>query len=106
MVQVQDISEQVSGKSLLLSAKVLKAIANPSRLLILTLLLHDEKNVKQIEDETGIKQPNISRYLQGMMRMGLVKRRKSGVKSFYSLACRDIEAILDCVRCIVRSNTS
>jgi DNA-binding transcriptional ArsR family regulator len=96
---------KLQGKDLLRSSKLLKSLSHPSRLWVLSLLTDRERNVKEIEEETGLNQPNISRYLQMLLRTGLIKRRREGVRVFYSLASEDVNQVLSTVRSLVEDKT-
>lgn len=93
----------LKGIDVLQYARLLKAISNPARLWILTLLIDKERNVKELEDVTNMNQPNISRYLQSLMENGLVERRKDGVRTYYSVSNNeDVMEILQAVRTMVK----
>lgn len=68
-------------------ARRLKIIGDPVRLELLNLIRREEEmSVQALMDASGQRQANVSKHLGIMMREGLVKRRKEGVKAFYSLA--------------------
>lgn len=72
----------------------LKALANPARLRIAMHLLGGEKAVSEIEDELGLKQPNLSQYLAELREAGLVTTRREARSVFYALADAQAEALL------------
>lgn len=88
----QDI--KMNEKELFISSLILKSISNPTRLWLLMLLSVNEFNVKQLENKTGIRQPTICRYLKSLNRIGLVRRRRLGSNSFYSLANPKVVSII------------
>jgi DNA-binding transcriptional ArsR family regulator len=73
---------------------MLKALANPARLRIAMHLLDDEKAVSKIEDELGLKQPNLSQHLAELREAGLVTTRREARSVFYALADAQAEALL------------
>ena len=76
------------------AARRLKVMGDPVRLQLLNLLrVHGELSVQALVDTSGQRQANVSKHLGIMMREGLVKRRKEGVKAFYSLADPSIPGI-------------
>ncbi len=67
------------------SAEVLKAIAQPTRLRIIELLQDGEHCVCEIFPAIGHEQSNTSRHLQMMLKSGILRQRKDGLKIFYSV---------------------
>ncbi len=86
-------------------AKVLKALADVTRLKILSLLpakpiCNDMYNVNELVDEIGGSQPNISRHLRILKEAGLVDCRKACSSVYYwrtsgnlKLLCRDLSVL-------------
>ncbi len=85
-----------------LIADRLKALADPSRLLILHHLFECEMNVSRIVEITGFNQANVSRHLRILRERGLVKTRRAHRNVYYSptsgipisicdMVCRSIE---------------
>lgn len=72
----------------------LKALANSARLRIAMRLLDGEKAVSEIEDELGLRQPNLSQYLAELREAGLVTTRREARSVFYALADAQAEALL------------
>ena len=66
--------------------KVLKALADPTRLRILGLLRSGEICVCHIYDSLKISQPKASRHLAYLRRAGVVRTEKRGLWVYYSLA--------------------
>jgi ArsR family transcriptional regulator len=62
-----------------------RAFSDRTRLRILHLLQHRELCVGDIVNILCISQPNASRHLAYLRKAGLVKVRKAGLWSFYSL---------------------
>ena len=63
----------------------LKAIAHPSRLLVMQALAEGETNVGDIEKVTGISQPTLSQQLAILRKAGLVETRRQAKLIYYSL---------------------
>lgn len=87
--QIMQLNERASEAATLLSR-----LANPDRLLILCLLVNDEKNVSQIGEESGIVQPTLSQQLTVLRKDGLVQTRRSGKYVYYRLENPDVLAIM------------
>jgi DNA-binding transcriptional ArsR family regulator len=72
-----------------------KALAEPSRLEILSALKEGEHTVSQILKATGLSQANVSKHLQVLFTNGFVDRRKEGVNTWYRLADQDVMRLCD-----------
>ena len=82
------------------AAEKLKVFAQPQRLMILSCLLREERNVGEIAQATGIGQPALSQQLAELRRADLVRTRKEAKLVWYALAddgvalcVRNMEAI-------------
>ena len=73
---------------------LLKALAHEARLLILCLLVEEEKSVTEIEDLLKLRQPAVSQQLARLRADGLVQTRRDGKNIFYSLARPEVRAII------------
>ena len=76
------------------AAALLKALANPDRLLLLCHLVEDECNVSALEALTGIRQPTLSQQLGVLREEGLVETRREGKFIFYRIASAPALAVL------------
>jgi DNA-binding transcriptional ArsR family regulator len=65
---------------------LLKALANPDRLLILCYLTQGESRVGELEENLGIVQPTLSQQLTVLRQEQLVTTRRDGKNVYYSLA--------------------
>ena len=72
----------------------LKALAHEGRLLILCLLIEQEKSVTEIEDFLSLRQPAISQQLARLRADGLVETRREGKNIFYSLARPEVREVI------------
>jgi ArsR family transcriptional regulator len=66
--------------------QIFKGLADPTRLRILGLLLHDELCVCDIQFVLESSQPNVSRHLTYLKNSGLVLDRREGPRIYYRLA--------------------
>lgn len=78
-----------------LVAQRFKALAEPSRLAILTELRRGERNVSQIVEGTGQSQAAVSKHLGILNDLGFVSRRRDGVYVLYTLADDDVLMLCD-----------
>lgn len=76
------------------AAALLKALANPDRLLLLCHLVEDERNVSALEALTGIHQPTLSQQLGVLREEGLVETRRAGKFIFYRVSSAPALAVL------------
>ena len=76
------------------AATLLKALANPDRLLLLCNLVEGECNVSALETQTGIRQPTLSQQLGVLREEGLVETRREGKFIFYRIASAPAMAVL------------
>jgi ArsR family transcriptional regulator len=79
-----------------------RAFSDRTRLRILYLLQGGECCVGDLVDILGVEQPTASRHLAYLRRAGLVKVRKAGLWSYYSLAPAEEpfhQKLLECLAC-------
>lgn len=67
------------------SAQMLKALGNPYRLQIVTLLLNGEKNVSELNKSVKVSQPALSQHLSKLRREGILNARREQRQIFYYL---------------------
>src|SRR6187399_952749 len=65
---------------------VFKALADKTRLRILSLLGNNEVCVCHLHDSLGLPQPTVSRHLAYLRRSGLVEARRDGVWMHYQIS--------------------
>jgi len=73
---------------------LLKAMANPSRLMILCQLAEGEKSVGEMESVVGLSQSGLSQHLAVLRRKRIVATRREAQSIFYSLASKEVEEIM------------
>lgn len=64
----------------------LKAVANENRLIILCALAQGEKNVGELEEILGIRQPTLSQQLSRLRSEDMVKTRRASKQIYYRIA--------------------
>jgi DNA-binding transcriptional ArsR family regulator len=82
---------------------VLKAMSDPLRLKLLHCLKLGERCVSDLVDQAGgCSQANVSKHLAVLRTAGLVKVRREGLNSYYSIADPIVfqicDAVCDCLR--------
>ncbi len=79
-------------------AELVKAIGNPVRLCILGKLCRDgELNVSGITECIGASQSVISQHISKLRALGIVKLRKNGANSYYSISDEMVREIVEIV---------
>ena len=78
-----------------LASNFLKGMANETRLVILCALAEGEKNVSELEDILGIRQPTLSQQLTRLRADKLVRTRRESKQIFYSIASEEAELVID-----------
>lgn len=85
-------------------ARIIKALAHPSRLFIVDELSRGERCVCQLTDMIDAEMPTVSRHLSVLKNVGIVEDEKRGSQVFYRLR---VPCVLNFFKCIeaVRANT-
>jgi ArsR family transcriptional regulator len=78
-------------------ARILRILANESRLAIVDLLEDGERNVTDIVEHLGLDQSTVSKHLAMLRSAGLVEDRRAGNRVMYSLALPCILEVCSCV---------
>ena len=76
------------------AAALLRALANPDRLLLLCHLVEAERSVAELGSITGIAQPTLSQQLGVLRGEGLVATRRAGKSIHYRIASPAALAVL------------
>ena len=77
------------------AAQLLAAMANPKRLLILCNLVGGEMAVGALATTVDLSQSALSQHLAKLRALKLVKTRRDAQTIYYSLASREVQAILE-----------
>jgi len=89
MKDIHKIHENVGRAS-----SFLKGLANENRLVILCALAEGERNVGELENILGIRQPTLSQQLARLRSDGMVATRRDKKQIYYSLASEEAELVL------------
>jgi ArsR family transcriptional regulator len=82
--------------------EIIKALAHPLRLEIVSLLSEKERCVSKIAKEVGSERSNVSRHLAVLANADLVNTRKDGLNIYYSLKCPCVMSFFDCVEQVLK----
>jgi DNA-binding transcriptional ArsR family regulator len=80
-------------KGIVQASTILKLVADPVRLAILSALARGEQGVGELSDQLRCSQPATSHHLALMRVGGLIAARRSGRQSFYSLTQHGSEVV-------------
>jgi len=83
-------------------ARILKALAHPSRLFIVEELRGGARCVCELQEMIGADMSTVSRHLTQLSSAGIVGREKRGAQVFYSLRATCVPDFLGCVENIMR----
>ena len=86
-------------------AKVLKALAHPSRLLIVDELSKGERCVCELTAMIGAEMPTVSRHLALLKNAGIVEDDKRGAQVFYRLKVRCVMNFFKCIAAVRENET-
>lgn len=76
------------------NAKIFKALSDPNRLEIIDILSCGEKCACDILENFQFTQPTLSHHMKVLMECGLVRARKDGLWSYYSLDNTNTDKIM------------
>lgn len=84
------------------AAGLLKALANPARLMVLCVLAEGERSVGELNAEVPLAQSALSQHLARLRREGLVLTRRESQRIYYRLApgpARNVVSLLHAEFC-------
>ena len=86
-------------------AKIIKAMAHPTRLFIVDELSRsDERCVCELTEMIGVDMSTVSRHLAMLKNVGIIEDEKRGSQVYYSLRCRCATDFFECVESVMKSN--
>lgn len=86
-------------------AGVVKALAHPSRLLIVDELAKGERCVCELTELVGADISTVSKHLSVLKRAGILLDDKRGLQVFYRLRCPCILRFFDCIEAVVEEKS-
>lgn len=98
MNDVSTIAPPVRAAELKVHARrasaLLKAMSNPTRLMVLCQLAQGERSVGELEGAVELSQSGLSQHLALLRRERIVVTRRAGQTIFYSLASAEAVAVM------------
>lgn len=85
-------------------AKIAKALAHPSRLLLLDALRQKDLCVCEMTELVGADQSTVSKHLAILKDAGLVRAEKRGSMSVYSVQCQCLDGFFACIESVLEQN--
>jgi ArsR family transcriptional regulator len=85
-------------------AKIIKAMAHPSRLFIVEELQKKERCVNELTEMIGADASTVSKHLSILKNAGLVTDEKRGASIFYTLQTPCILNFIGCVEEVLETN--
>jgi DNA-binding transcriptional ArsR family regulator len=82
------------------AARLLKALANESRLMILCSLVQNELNVSELNDRVVLSQSALSQHLAWLRRENLVQTRRDAQTIYYSLQGSNAKEVIQVLQSI------
>lgn len=85
-------------------SEILKAIAHPTRLLILESLAEQKRCVSDLTNMAEVDTSTVSKHLALMKNAGIITSEKSGNQVFYSLRVPCVLQFLGCIESVIALN--
>jgi len=85
-------------------ARIAKALAHPSRLMMLEALEKREMCVCELTDLVGADQSTVSKHLAVLKHAGLVEDRKDGVMAYYRVKVCCLQGFWECIEGVLSEN--
>lgn len=95
------VREPLGAQDAVAFARTLKAIADPARLRLLSLVASHEGGeacVCDLTEPLGLSQPTVSHHLKVLVDAGLLTREKRGVWAYFTLVPDALDAVADVLR--------
>jgi ArsR family transcriptional regulator len=83
-------------------ASIIKAMAHPTRLLIIDELSNHERCVGEITDMVGADTSTVSKHLLVLKNAGLIEDDKRGQMVYYALSCTCIPKFISCIESVLK----
>ncbi|MCD6162759.1 MAG: winged helix-turn-helix transcriptional regulator [candidate division Zixibacteria bacterium] len=84
-------------------AKIIKAMAHPTRLFIVDELSHHEKCVSDLTNMIGADSSTVSKHLSILKEAGIVINEKRGLQIYYRLRFPCVLNFFSCVEAVIES---
>ncbi|MBT3232172.1 MAG: winged helix-turn-helix transcriptional regulator [Calditrichaeota bacterium] len=85
-------------------AKIVKALAHPTRLFIVDQLSNHKRRVNELTDMIGADGSTVSKHLSVLRNAGIVKDEKIGASVYYELTTPCVLNFFGCIEGVLKSN--
>lgn len=85
-------------------ARIAKALAHSSRLIMLDALRESELTVGELTRIVGADQSTVSKHLAILRDVGFIKLRREGTQSYYAVKCQCLDGFFGCIETVLRQN--
>ena len=85
-------------------ARILKAIAHPSRIFIVEVLSGKPHCVCELTEMIGADTSTVSKHLSILKNAGIIEDEKRGTSVYYSLRCQCIMKFIGCIEQVIKIN--
>lgn len=87
-------------------ARILKAMAHPTRLYIVDVLADGERCVHELTEMVGADMSTVSKHLSVLRSAGILSDEKRGSEVYYSLRMACVLGFFDCVEAVLKGEAS
>jgi DNA-binding transcriptional ArsR family regulator len=88
------------GTSAAQATRLLRALSNENRLMLLCLLYEGEKTVGELNGSLPLSQSALSQHLAVLREEGLVRTRRSGQNIYYGLASTPARRVIETLHAV------
>ncbi len=85
-------------------ARILKALAHPTRLFMVDQLAQQERCVAELTEMVGADMSTISKHLSQLKAVGLLEDEKRGTQVFYRLSRPCVLNFFSCLEAVMQEN--
>jgi ArsR family transcriptional regulator len=87
-------------------ARIIKAMAHPTRLYLVEILAKSEKCVQELTTSIGVDMSTVSRHLAVLKSAGIVSSEKRGAQIYYRLRVPCVLNFFDCVESVIKTTAT
>jgi len=91
-------AEPLAGELQTFKAQFFRALAHPTRIRILEMLVHGDRSVQELQEALALDQPTVSQQLAVLRTHCIIAARKEGLSVRYTLRDPLVGALLETAR--------
>jgi ArsR family transcriptional regulator len=85
-------------------ARIAKALAHPTRLLLLDALMEEDLCVSEMTELAGTDQSTVSKHLAILRDAGFLTVEKKRAMSIFSIRCLCLDQFFECIETVLKEN--